>query len=173
MTTIAEFARALAEEAEKRGLRIVIEPITNPVQKSISEPVKEPEVEVVTKTAAQLEKERVREEKSWITVSEAARMMGVSTSAIYYRIRKGSIPTRSDGYRKTKVSTSILHRISEFKVGMTKPVAVRCLETGMVFESQGAAAKYYGMNSARIRGISSDPSKSCKGLHFCRVNSES
>lgn len=64
MSTITEFARTLAEEAEKRGFRIVIEPIANPVQKSISEPVKEPEIEVVTKTAAQLEKERVKEAKS-------------------------------------------------------------------------------------------------------------
>lgn len=64
MSTITEFARTLAEEAEKRGLRIVIEPITNPVQKSMSEPIKEPEIEVVTKTATQIEKERVREEKS-------------------------------------------------------------------------------------------------------------
>lgn len=140
MNTMAEFARTLAEEAEKRGLRIVIEPIANPVPKSISEPVKEPEV--VTKTAAQLEKERVREEKSWITVSEAARMLNVSTSVIYNRVRSGIIPHRYNAGGVITVSTNLLHGIPE-ALGNRNGVAVpiECIETGRRYKSMAHACR--------------------------------
>lgn len=142
MTTMAEFARTLAEEAEKRGLRIVIEPISNPIQQPISEPVKEPEIEVVTKTAAQLEKERVREERSWITVSECARMLNVSTSVIYNRVRSGIIPHRYNASGVITVSTNLLRGIPESLGGRNGvSVPIECIETGRRYKSMAHACR--------------------------------
>lgn len=170
MTTMAEFARTLAEEAEKRGLRIVIEPISNPIQKSTSAPVKEPEIEVVTKTAAQLDKERVREEKSWIAVAEAARMLNCSTQSIYDRIRRNVIEGRYNERGHMIVNTAILNGLPAYP-NSTHTTPVRCVETGKVYPSMKQASYAIGMAGNAVRNAIAR-NTTANGFHFCKIESE-
>lgn len=170
MTTMAEFARTLAEEAEKRGLRIVIEPIANPIQQSISEPVKEPEIEVVAKTAAQIEKERVREEKSWITVPEAARMLNCNANSIYDKIRRNMIEWRHNERGHMVVNTAILNG-SPIRTRSAHSIPVRCVETGKAYSSMKQASYAMGLPGNAVRNAILRGRKA-GGYHFRKIESE-
>lgn len=45
--------------------------------------------------------------------------------------------------------------------------AVRCVETGQIFESLSAAARYYGVDVANISGVLAGRHKTTGGYHWC------
>lgn len=187
MSTMAEFARELAAEAEKRGLRIVIEPISPKLEmldsptiiteenhaetKAVSTPT---HAVSVPKVIAPTEKERVKEANSWITVSQCARMLGVAPKTIYDRIRKGMIPTRRNGKSPMLVSTALLNGLPKYKKQQTtwsrSAVPVECVETGRRFESMKQASEAYGCaNTAVQRAVKCG--WHVKGHHFRKLES--
>lgn len=171
MIDMVEFARALAAEADRRGMRIVIEPV-KPATETLELPVESKPTEAITvpQIVPAEQKAKVKEEHSWLTVAQAARMMGISTVTIYDHIRRGTIPWQKNERGVKTVSTDVLNGLPGHRPGHSKPVPVQCIETGKIFNSQGEAARYYGVDSGRIRNISQNTNYTCRGLHFCRVN---
>ena len=137
MDNIAEFILQTAEEAKRRGLEICIASVQVAPQKPESKPVAEPA------RTLPVTKEAVREQHSRLRVAEAARMLNVSLTCLYTKIRKGEIPVEIDRSGFKTVSTSILQ---DFQKGRTpqvhsrKPVAIRCTQTGLIYPSITAAA---------------------------------
>lgn len=110
VVNIADFARLLAEEAGKRGYRIIIEPTTTAPsevpQKAISKPIEESKIQnrepiripkTVPKKPSEEQRIKKLEEHSWVPVRTIAQMLGCSTVCIYDRVKKGLIPTRKAG----------------------------------------------------------------------------
>lgn len=167
MSNMVEFAKALAAEAERRGLRIVIEPIkttseptvatTNPpTETHETKPVSKPtETISVPKIVSPTSKEIAKEEHSWLTVSQCARMMDVSTEAIYRRIRHGVIPVRRIAGRPMEVNTSLLNGLPAIPKGCSSwsknPIPVECVETGKRYKSIHATGRAFGVNTSTIQ----------------------
>lgn len=180
MSNMVEFAKALAAEAEKRGLRIVIEPIkttseptvatTNPpTETHETKPVSKPtEAVSVPKIVSQKSKESVMEEHSQVTIAQAARMLGITTQPIYDRIHRDEIPYQVNSSGVMTVSTNILNGLPNFRDWNSSPVPVQCVETGKKFASIASAARYYGTKSCIMsRAVSTGGS--CRGVHFRKI----
>lgn len=178
-TTLTEFAMQLAAEAEKRGLRIVIEPImpkpeapnthaTNSAVEThetelVSLPTSNPESDSVKKIT---DRDKVREEKSWITVAQCARMLNISTSAIYNRIRHGMVPFRINKAGVMTVNTSLLNGLPMNLSDRTGgSVPVECVETGRRYSSMSQASRHLKISSNALQRamITGDM---VKGYHF-------
>lgn len=182
MSNMVEFAKALAAEAEKRGLRIVIEPVkttsettavsTNPpAETHEAKPVSTPtEAISVPKIVSPTQKERVKEEHSWITVAQCARLLRVSTSSIYNRIRNGMIPFRVNASGVMTVNTDLLNGLPQSlsdKSGGRVPV--QCVETGKCFASMAQASRSLKVSANTLQKamIANDM---IRGYHFRPVN---
>lgn len=166
MNTMAEFARQLAAEAEKRGLRIVIEPVRSPSEATqiVTNPAPEThETKVVSQPTEAIsvpkiaeshynnrKKEAVREASSWITVAQCARMLNCSTAAIYERIRQNRIEFQFDKHGCMTVSTKNLNGLPGWKEYHTA-VPVECVETGKTYPSMAKAAYAMGMAGNAVR----------------------
>ncbi len=183
-TTLTEFAMQLAAEAEKRGLRIIIEPITPKPEapnthvtnsavethetELVSLPTSNPESDSVKKIT---DRDKVREEKSQILVSQAARMLNIGVGSIYKGIKRGEIPCQKNARGWTTVSTDVLHGLPNHTHWSNTPVPVQCVETGKTFASFAEAGRYYGAGKGSISQAVSR-NVGCKGLHFRKIESE-
>lgn len=186
MSNMVEFAKALAAEAEKRGLRIVIEPINTtseatvastgqPAETHEAKPVSKPtEAVSVPKIVSPAQKEKVRRDNSWIRVANAARMLRCSTSVIYRRARFGMIPSRIAKDGVLEVSTEILNGIPAIRSHSRKGIPVECIETGERFPSMTQAAVCFRGKSASPAGISDSIRNgwSYHGFHFRAIESQ-
>jgi hypothetical protein len=169
MDNIAEFILQTAEEAKRRGLEICIASVQVAQQKFDSKPVVEPATEPAK--APKVTKEAVREQHSRLRIAEAARMLNVSLTCLYRRIKNGEIPTEVDRAGFKTVSTSILQ---DFQKGRTpqvhsrKPVAIRCTQTGLIYPSITAAADAMKV-SRRVMYDSLQNQRPIKTLTFEKV----
>ena len=94
MDNIAEFILQTAEEAKRRGLEICIASVQVAPRQPENKPVVKPTVELA-KTPS-VNKAAVREQHSRLRIAEAARMLNVSLTCLYRRIKNGEIPTEVD-----------------------------------------------------------------------------
>lgn len=188
MNTMAEFASQLAAEAETRGLRIVIEPIrapyeatqmtTNPAPethetKPVSQPTEAISVpKIVESPYNNRKKEAVREANSWITVAQCARMLNISTSVIYNRIRSGIIPSRRNVFGVMTVNTNLLEELPESLGSRNgRSVPVECVETGRRYTSMAQASRRLkvsvpSLQKAMVSGEMLD------GYHFRQIETD-
>lgn len=169
MDNISEFILHTAEEAKRRGLEICIASVQVAPRQPENKPVVKPSVELA-KTPS-VNKAAVREQHSRLRIAEAARMLNVSLTCLYRRIKNGEIPTEVDRAGFKTVSTSILQ---DFQKGRTpqvhsrKPVALRCTQTGLIYPSITAAADAMKV-SRRVMYDSLQNQRPIKTLTFEKV----
>lgn len=186
MSSMAEFVRQLAAEAEQRGLRIVIEPVrsvakdepesvavaTNPPAElhAVKAAPRTMDVVQTPKIVSPAQKEQVIDDHSWITVSQCARMLKVSTSSIYNRIRNGMIPFRVNASGAMTVNTDLLNGLPQSLSDQAGGrVPVQCVETGKCYASMAQASRSLkvSVNALQKAMITNDV---IRGYHFRPVD---
>lgn len=158
MNSMAEFAKQLAAEAERRGMRIIIEPTNAAAVEPKTEPVQVPR--------AVPEKEIARENHSWLLVSEAARMLSASLTAIYARIYSGEVRAKKSKKGYWMVSTDILDTFPRTKD--RNRVRVQSLPDGTVYESVRKAAQANGVSPSTVSQAIKNGYR-CKGMTFVKA----
>lgn len=177
---MVDFARLLAEEAGKRGYRIVIEPVATVPQEMPQNAISKPAEASQTKTQEPIrvpkiapkkpsEAQRIRklEEHSWAPVRTVAQMLGCSTNCIYDRVKRGLIPSRKTGKGPMLVNVNMLN---ESRTWSRLPVKVECVETGQVYNSMHEASRAIGRSDNAVRQSISRGNKT-GGYHFRKVES--
>lgn len=180
VVNIADFARLLAEEAGKRGYRIIIEPTTTAPsevpQKAISKPIEESKIQnrkpiripkTVPKKPSEEQRIKKLEEHSWAPVRTVAQILGCSTNCIYDRVKRGVIPSRKTGKGPMLVNVNVLN---ESQTWSRLPVKVECVETGKIYDSMHEASRAIGRSDNAVRQSISRGHKT-GGYHFRKVES--
>ena len=176
MSGMNEFVSALAAAAEEKGLRIIIEPVASKMDSEskskiqVQEPKSVPAV-IKTPVVVDPEKERkkVLEDNSWLTVSEAARMLNVSLTSIYARMRAKAIRYKRAEGGMLMVHASILTNCKRgYIAGRHADTRIRCVETGKIYPTMKSVAKALecSVRSVRLALWSHDP---LCGRHYERV----
>ena len=161
MDNIAEFILQTAEEAKRRGLEICIASVQVAPQKPENKPAVEPA------EAPESAKDSAIEEHSWMKVAEAARMLRVSSSVIYRRIRTGEMRGKKNDRGIQLVHTDVLNGIPnpQPRSGWHTPIIVKCRQTGGIYPSLNAAAKALKLPYEELRRAIQTGSP-CRGLKF-------
>lgn len=180
VVNMVDFARLLAEEAGKRGYRIVIEPVTTVPQEmpqeAISKPAEASKIQskepirvpkTVPKKPSEAQRIKKLEEHSWVPVRTIAQMIGCSTSCIYNRVKRGVIPSRKAGNGTMLVNVNMLN---ESRTWSRLPIKVECVETGEVYGSMHEASRAIGRSEGAV-GQSIARGNKTGGYHFRKVES--
>ena len=164
MDNIAEFILQTAEEAKRRGLEICIASVQVAQQRPKSKPV------VKHAESPKSTKDDVIEAHSWMKVAEAARMLRVSHSVIYDRIRTGELRGKKNDQGIQLVHTDVLNGIPnpQPRSGWHTPIVVRCQQTGGIYPSLNAAANAFKLPYGELRRAL-QTGKPCRGLKFDRL----